>query len=560
MAASTTLPVRGLGSAGIIKDMEPWDAPWEAWSGGTNVRFEDGKAMRAPIYRTFGLLSPSPTGSQLVDVSGMAVLHQQTGTDQIFAADSFGRVSQILPPSSSLSTGSLTDVSGASTVFTPIAASTQFTTCYLGGITYLNRETHTPRYFGTASTAFAPIPNQDSPFTCNILRAIESYLVAFNVNIGGVQYPRMVKWSDATPDGAPPPDWSTASISSLAGANTLTQMDSGIVDANNLAGNMIIYGNRQIWTMQPTGDQTFVWTFTKLWEDDRWGAINRNCSIEVDGLHYVFGNADLYVHDGVSRPQSIADGKVRKWVFSTMNTAKLQNCFVMHDPFLNTVYFCYVSGDSDVVFTNPTGCNKAAAFNYKSSTWGFVELPNISSAVIANATTVQNWATDTKTWATAGGSWLSQQGPNESALIVGGPSLGTLLPTGGVYAMDPLLQYSRVNLPQDPHANSAPYLEHGGISLDQAQLPLQNFKWVQSIIPAGRIQAGGPMTIYVGAAEVTNVLPNYPATGVSFDPTVDYYIPARASGRYAAVKIMAPTFTDFDLTGFDLNIVGGGRR
>src|SRR3546814_10095124 len=48
---NATLPVRGLGSVGIIADINPYDLPPAALSAGVNVRFENGKITRGPVVR-----------------------------------------------------------------------------------------------------------------------------------------------------------------------------------------------------------------------------------------------------------------------------------------------------------------------------------------------------------------------------------------------------------------------------------------------------------------------------------------------------------------------------
>ena len=45
------LPVRDLGSAGVITDTAPYNIPINAFSTGINVRFDEGKVRRAPIFR-----------------------------------------------------------------------------------------------------------------------------------------------------------------------------------------------------------------------------------------------------------------------------------------------------------------------------------------------------------------------------------------------------------------------------------------------------------------------------------------------------------------------------
>ena len=46
------LPVRDLGSVGVITDIAPYNIPLSGFSTGINVRFDEGQVRRAPIFRT----------------------------------------------------------------------------------------------------------------------------------------------------------------------------------------------------------------------------------------------------------------------------------------------------------------------------------------------------------------------------------------------------------------------------------------------------------------------------------------------------------------------------
>ena len=545
------IPVYGVSRLGIIKDVEPWDDPWEAWSGGNNVRFEDGKAQRAQINRT-GPMIPA-TGSNLTGAAGVCSYRPYNGQDQTYLLDAYGRVNLATFPST------LTDATD--TGFTPVLGGTQFTSDTLGNVFFINRETHAPRYLTAGASLFATIPNMDSAWTANILRVVGSFVVVLGVTKAGVSFPAMVKTSDATTAGAPPASWNASSTTTLAAETTLTAASGPITDAQKLRGGLAIYTASQIYQMQPTGDATFPFTYELKWEDDRWGSINRNCSIHVNGMNYVFGSGDLYSHDGVSPPVSIADGKVRKWVFANMNVSMSKRFFVAHDPYTSTIRFYFVSADGDANVKTPTGCNRVAAYSYKSATWGLEDAPNATGAAIANAQTLPTWTTSQAlgtTWATSGASWADRVDGAKRGLIVSGTS-GPGVLQSGLYVLDPITVNSRFALPADPLANFPSFLEHGGMSLSGNGLPLKEFKRVRAINPALRVTNGYTVQFSVGAAEVTQTLPNY-GTAMSFDPTSNYHIDSRASGRFIAIRLDAPTLCEWDMTGFDADVVGGGKR
>lgn len=543
------LPVRNIGKAGLMMDNEPWDEPWEAWSSGTNIRFDDGKAQRAPIFRTF---TTAASSTLLSGVGGVISYRPYSGFDVSYFIDQSGRIQQAPV------TAATPDASGPG--YVPVVGTAQFTTAHLADCLYVNRESGVPRVLTPGATTFVPVPNWPTSYTAQVVRALSSFAVAFNITKGPTQYGNMVKWSDAVSAGAAASAWDPTVTTSLAGENLLSQMDGPILDANNLGAGMLIYSSRQCWAMEPTGDKTFLFNFRKLWEEPRWGVWTRNCALEVEGQHYVFGQGDMYVHDGVSRPQSIASGKIRKFVYSNMIAAQASKFFVCHDPFSTSVLFCFVSQDKDVVFKNPTFCNKAAVYNYLNGTWGLMELPNIGGATLANANYLVPWAGDTKPWALSGGAWLDQADSAKTALLMAGDALGPQLPAPTIYALDPIFRYSRISLPFDPYANSPAYLEHGGISLDLAGMPLQHYKRVRRIDLQARVLAGGPITVSIGASPQSVAAPVYTTSQYVYDPAVTDFIPSSATGRYLALRIDAPANCEFDVTGFDLDVIPGGKR
>lgn len=540
------LPVRGLSKVGIIKDVEPWNTPVEAWSSGCNVRFTEDKAMRAPVFRT-GIAVASP----LVDGHGLISFRPPNGNRRAFVLDSYGRAAEWVP-----ATG-LTDVSGGT--FSPAVASTQFTSCVLQGVLYVNRETHAPRCLTPVAATFASITGMDSAWTAKILRAYQGFLVAFGVTKGATTYDTMAKWSDLALLGQVPGSWDVTDTTKLAGENTPGQMSGGIVDALNLRNGLMIYTDKQIWSMEYTGDKTFVFNFIKLWEDEKWGLINRNCVVETAGGHVCFGSGDIYTHDGVSPPISIADGRMRQFIYSSMNKSASQSFYVSHSPHLNSVRFCYVSNDQDVKFPSTTHCNRAVVWNYQNNTWGIEDLPLTRAETTGNATAATTWnGLGAITWGNLGGSWLDMSDTAKTSMLVVGNSNGGTLTAPRIYALDPLSLGSRVPLPMDAEANKASYLEHGGLPLDYTGVSIETAKRVQSIHPQGRLLAGPPPTISIGSAMLSQDLPSYGTPQVFSAGSTQVF--SRATGCYLAFRLDASPGTDFAFTGFDADIRLAGKR
>jgi hypothetical protein len=548
------IPVRNLGKVGVVKDIEPWDLPPEGWSGGVNVRFDDGQAIRAPVFREAIRNLPATSG-HLQDAAGLAAFRPPTGYDMVVLLDSWGRADLLI---NATATRRITETSG----FTPnYVDGSQFTSCTLGGVLYICREDARPRMLLPTAPNLVTLPNMDSGWSASILRGFGDTLVAFNVTKSGIAYDNMVKWSDLTLAGGPPGSWDTSDPTTLAGENTPAGMRGGIQDANTLRDIMVIYTDRQIWAMEKTGEKTFVYKFRLIWSDEKYGAISKNCSIEIDGMHYVFGQGDIYRHDGIRPPESLISGLNRRYIFGNMMMSEQRRFFVSHNPQTSEVMFNYVSQDPDIHFPASSGCNRSFVYNYRNNTQSFMDVPCITAAAVANAEAPTPWSSmpTPLTWASAGGTWAELMDNFKPALLVVGKMAAPTLSAARLYALDPIQKNSRVNMPISSQANPPAYLEKRAIDLDFSGAPLGYFKRVNALYPQCRLYSGEAPVIRIGATEFPGQEPVWGGL-TELDPSVVSMIPGRASGCYLAIRLDIPSRTDFSVSGFDLDVGPGGRR
>ena len=185
--------------------------------------------------------------------------------------------------------------------------------------------------------------------------------------------------------------------------------------------------------MEFVGGQ-FIFNTRKLFEDA--GVINQNCVVEAEGKHYVFGPFDIYLHDGTSK-QSICDERVKSFIYDNLNNQNSDVCFAQHNPTLNEIYFCYMSGDSDAKFPNANRCNRAAVYNYRTNCWSFYDVPNVSSGTIANVNSVATYANTSATYALTGGTYYSMEDSfDRHTLMVGETLTADGLTSDKFYGLD----------------------------------------------------------------------------------------------------------------------------
>lgn len=468
------------------------------------------------------------------------------GFDRVFIANEDGKVYRYAG-------GTTEDVTAVG--FAAGSTGTPWTSAFLGDVLYINRTSHVPRYWGPVSTKLENLPNWDANWRCGSLRAFKDFLVAINVSKAGASYPSMVKWSDLTLAGQVPGSWDHTVTTNSAGENILGELNSPLIDGVSLRDVFILYSETQVWLMEHSGGQE-IFRFRKVFNEG--GIINHNCAIEVEGKHFVFGVNDIYVHDGTSK-QSIADDRVKDFVFRTMNVKMSDRFFVHHNPNLNEVLFCYVSGDPDVKFVGPTRCNKAAVYNYSNNTWGFMDLPNVASMTSANLDQVMTYANATMSYEKIGGTYYGQEDSYQSHNV----AVSAPLTTGGItasklYGLDPMDNGS-LAYELDTEGYASAYVERIGLDLDDVGGDLVGFKLLRRIYPQVTIYRSIPLQIQVGASETPsgNVVWDEKQ---AFDPYTNYKIDTRVSGRYLALRFFVDTPADFEISGFDADVTTAGRR
>ncbi len=535
------LPIRKLGDKGIIKDIDPFDLPLNAFSSGVNVRFANGVVQRGPVYRTVKTLAAS--------ASFIDSLTPLTGLDYIIVGYQTGSVVRI-------SGSTTTSITAAGWVSNTIP--TQHTSCNLSDVYYLNREDRVPWYVGrSALGAMQPLPNVgskgwDSAWRCKSLRAFNGQLVAIGMN-EGTDFPTTIRWSDVTVVGAPPAEW-VPSATNSAGRTTLAEMVNPLIDGMTLRNSFMLYSRDEIWSMEPSLDDN-IYNFRRIFTNS--GLINKNCIVELEGKHYVFGFDDIFVHDGVQK-KSIAEGRVRQYIYRTMNKKFTDRFFTVLNRALNEIMFCYVSGDELVSWPiDGSGCNRAAVYNYVSDTWTFYDLPMSTFAGLANLDNSLIWGDANDSWDLTGGSWMDKDDGYKRNVMFVGVNSGVLTPK--IHVLEAYDTGSTTET-VDTVATTGCFARRDSIDLDEIDAELRGWKNIVSIYPQGRVfQAGNPLSFTFGST----VLPDAsPVLGdpMTFDGDTDYKLDYRDAGRYLSMLVSYDDYKSFQLGGLDIDVVITGSR
>ena len=411
--------VRDVGQLGVIADRAAFDVPMNAFTFSMNVRFNQHKAMAAPIFRR--VLSPAATNP-----IGVGTTRLSSSVDNVIIADDNGEVYSVA--------GSEVEITKLG--FTPSVGTTPWSIFSTNQVLYVNRIENTPKYLGPADANLQELPDWDSGWRAGSLVSYKDFIVALNVTKGASEFPSMVKWSSLSLAGQPPISWDEQDPNSSAGENILEDTDSTLIDGFILQDYLIIFTETQVWRMEFIGG-SLIFRFRKLFDDG--GIVNKNCAIEVEGKLYVFGTEDIYVTDGVNR-QSIAEGRVKENIFRTLKAADHSVFFVAKHPVLNEIYFCYATEDTSA-FPSPTRCNRAAIYNWEEDIWSFMDLPNVAGMVISSISQRQDTydGSTPDTYETIGGSYSDQGDDLKLQLVAVTDDLGTLLDETKIYTFQAII-------------------------------------------------------------------------------------------------------------------------
>ena len=539
----TVIPIRSLGKIGVITDANAFDLPPEALSSARNVRFSNGNITNAHVWRE---AIASPTGGTPV------FLFQGEKTN---AGDILGYITKD-GKAYHIVNGTTTDVTPAAHSPLNSDAVRSFTT--LQGVYYANQEDRVPWYLNSSSTDYAALPNWDTNHRCKVMRGYKDFLVALNITKPAASYNNMVKWSNIALYDAVPDSWDPADVTKSAGENTLAEVQTDILDGMTLRNTFVIYATDQAWTMEYTAGPD-VFQFFKLFNDR--GIVNTNCVVEVDGMHFVFDSDDIYMHDGVSPPQSLVDKRVKGHIFRNMDLTKAEKFFVHHEKASSEVWFCFNSKNDGLKWAGASCsyCNYAAVYNYTADTWTFMDLPNVSSLVSVSWQIASTYDTSTAlTYDTATSSYADTIPNNTNNTFAGSVAEGTIATTricqvdSGLGTTLPFSSVSELAV--------VPYTERTGLDLDEIVPEITAYKNYRSIYPQVTVEdTSAPFSFKFGGVDMPSQDLEWD-TLQTFEPTTDYKLDTRSRGRYLAWYFEGANNNSYSLSGFDLDFVSVSRR
>ena len=481
---------------GVNKDSIPEDLPGGVWSDCLNVVFRNGFMERAPgmaqIFSTPSVtpyyVSPFRTASQLLWI--------HAGLQRIFVDTGSARF----------------DITRAAGVYTG-GPNDRWTGGAFNGVFLLNNGVDVPQYWGGDTAGkFAALPSWPAGHLAKALRPWRNYVFALGIIMGGVYYPNRVLWSSLADPGAVPPSWNIADPDHDSGEVDQAETPDVLVDALPLGDGLVLYKTGSMHLARWVGGQS-VFSFSRLPGDV--GMLARNCAVNTPAGHVVLTLGDVVLHGGAG-PKSIANGRVRRAIFQSMDTTYAERAaFVASNPTDNEVWVCYPEDGQST-------CTKAAIWNWSDDTWTFRTLRNVTAGGTGQtpnavgdtwATIPDTWANTTQTW---GGKSASQ---NDQHLVLAHAAPALSLVGSGI---------------KDLGVSNQAMAERVGMSFDDSQ----SVKLIRSVWPRIEGTRGDVVNIQVGAS----MEPDSPPTWSEVRPftigtsnKVDVFM----KGRYLALRILS---------------------
>lgn len=535
------VPVRGLGRLGVITDRPEFDLPPEAFTAARNVRFVDGAVRRGPAFKTvFGsLATPEPVYTAAVRTSAQDY-------DRVLVAGRDGRLwtwrggvhAEVTPEGHA-----------------PLASSAPWTSCGLSGLFYVNRSSQLPLKLDPSGSRFAPLAHWPASWRTQALRSWNGMLVAIGMTEGAASYPKRFRFSTFALGNNEPATWDETDLTENAGFVDLLSLEWPLVDGLPLRDALILYTSKEAVLVQAVQGDLVVQS-RQLWNNI--GVLGANCVCEVRDRHIVFGLDDIIAHDGSSW-ESLCEGRVRRRIFANLDRESSHVAFVLHDPRSSSVWFCYrSSATTGVRWPLAPYANEAAVWDYGTDTWTFLDLPNVGAGCRSNLSSVDTFESTSGSFDTLEGAYDSRAADLDRSIVF------PVIPASGLagkklVACDPYVYDARLAYPIEPEHIAHGFCERKGIDLDDLGSDLRTYKFVRAVYPQAKRNGQGSLRVEFSGA-------NYPGEtyrlwgSVQFPPATSHKVDLRGGGRYLGYKFTVTDYADLVLSGYDIDVVGLGRR
>lgn len=536
---STLIPVTNNLDSGVVKDIPSIKLLPASWTDSRNMAFDNGSSRKSKGHDS--ILTPSVAPYFMMPSPSL---------DQEFwlyagLAKVFGFIG--------MTQGDITRISGDYTG----ASFDRWNGGVFNGIPFLNNGIDLPQTWNTIAlgTPLVDMPAWPGTQRAKVVRAFKSYIVALDVTKAGTRDGRMVKWSSSAPPGALPGTWDETDSTNDAGETTLPEGSDGIIDGVELGNSFIIYTKRSTWSMDFIGGN-FIFHFRKRFAEI--GLIAQQCAVQFENKHFVVTQSDVIVHDATA-VQSIADAKVRRWLYDNLNDDSADLTTVIPNPIDNEIWTCFPFGSTGVL-------NRALVWNWKFNSWAIRDLPDIRAIgmSVRNPFVSPNiWDAQTDAWSAGTDPW-TQEGIStaslENVVVMSPPDLTGIVQVGNSF------QFSGKNYTSFVERRGITTISTGGgefIPVDNPTIGRiiqdpDRFRMGLSVKPIVEARDGTRLSILFGSHDSLEGPIRWKGPRpfiVGKDRKIDLY----PSGKFLSLRIEDTGSTEWKMSGYVIELASMGR-
>lgn len=372
------IPFGNLAEIGVIKDVEDYLLPLNAWTDARNVRLQDGKLVRFTGHQE--ALAGSP-------IAPYWLMHCfDLGSNSHWMVCGLGKVYDY-------SSGAYTDITKLATTY-GATATELWNGGVLGNIPIINNGADKPQMWApvAAATKLIDLTNWPATHLAAVVKPFKNFLFALDITEGGTRFPHRVRVSHPAVPGAVPSSWDDTDATKDVYVQDLSDFGAGrLIDCLPMRDVNVLYKERSTWGMQFVGG-TSKWRLFPILEET--GMFERHCGVSFaeNSMHFVGAGDDVIIHNGQT-PTSLLNKRQKRWLLANIDTTNYNRSFAVHNPSENECWFCFP-------LTGSTWPNLAMVWNYRENCLFFREIDLFSFIAQGQIPLLSNdpWDSDTGSW------------------------------------------------------------------------------------------------------------------------------------------------------------------
>lgn len=319
------------------------------------------------------------------------------GTDDIFAITEAGETDISMP-------AQLT-----------IANPHEWSSTLLNGVPAFTNGKNLPHYWdGSTLTDAVPLPGWPASTTCKYIVAFRFHLFALNIDGPSGTFDNYIMWSDAAEPGSVPTSW-TPAADNEAGSAFLADTAGRVIAGSPLGTQLMMYKPGSFYAIEYAGQQPDN-IFIVRPVVRATGLLSPHALKSIGTHQAVVGNEDVVLTDGLN-VRSIADGRVKQSLASSIDEDNSQNVFTIYDENKRELWVCVPEAGNQFA-------NIAHIWDERRDNWVTRDLVATKYGTIGYVTDTSvslAWDSDGDTWDSDLTSWndITQGGTQRVVTVTG---------------------------------------------------------------------------------------------------------------------------------------------